>query len=56
MRNGLRTLTPVERHELNIKYVTSISYPIEDEFTVTVQIPETKTEGNKAKPVKPSAS
>ena len=48
MRNGLRTLTPIERHELNINYVTSISYPIEDEFTVTVQIPETKTEATLA--------
>tara|TARA_B100001094_G_scaffold309866_1_gene343932 strand:+ start:180 stop:815 length:636 start_codon:yes stop_codon:yes gene_type:complete len=42
MRNGLRTLTAVERHELNINYVTAISYPIEDEFTVTVRISETK--------------
>ena len=48
MRNGLRTLTPIERHELNINYVTSISYPIEDEFTVTVQIPETKIEASLA--------
>ena len=39
-----RILAPLEKHELDITYVTSISYPIEDEFFVTVQIPETKIE------------
>ena len=48
MRNGLRALTSAERHDLNIKYVTSISYPIEDEFAVTVRISEAKTEATLA--------
>ena len=39
-----RVLAPLEKHELDITYVTSISYPIEDDFFVTVQIPETKIE------------
>ena len=39
-----RILAPLEKHELDITYVTSISYPIEDDFFVTVQIPETKIE------------